>query len=99
MAPHRVVHAPVGCGVTPGMRMRRVACSITARTEAWLPPGRSTVKKSLARIAPAWERRNCDQAGPVRRRAGLMPLALRISQTVDAATLTPRPASSPWILR
>ena len=31
--------------------------------------------------------------------AGSMPLALRISQTVDAATLTPRPASSPWILR
>jgi hypothetical protein len=28
-----------------------------------------------------------------------MPLAFRISHTVDAATLTPRPASSPWILR
>ena len=28
-----------------------------------------------------------------------MPLVLRISHTVDAATLTPRPASSPWILR
>src|ERR1019366_550316 len=26
-----VVHAPVGCRVTPRMRMRRVACSITAR--------------------------------------------------------------------
>jgi len=35
----------------------------------------------------------------VRRRAGLMPLALRISRTVDAATLTPSPASSPFILR
>jgi hypothetical protein len=57
------------------------------------------VKKSHARIASAWERKNCDQAGPVRRRAGSMPLALRISHTVDAATLTPRPASSPWILR
>jgi hypothetical protein len=32
-------------------------------------------------------------------RPGSMPLALRISQTVDAATLTPSPASSPWILR
>ena len=31
--------------------------------------------------------------------AGSMPLILRISPTVDAATLTPRPASSPWILR
>jgi hypothetical protein len=57
------------------------------------------VKKSHARIALAWERRNCDQVGPVCGRPGSMPLALRISQTVDAATLTPRPASSPWILR
>ncbi len=57
------------------------------------------MKKSHARIASAWERRNCDQVGPVCRRPGSMPLALRISQTVDAATLIPRPASSPWILR
>jgi hypothetical protein len=57
------------------------------------------VKKSHARIASAWKRRNCAQAGPVCRRPGSMPLALRISQTVDAATLTPRPASSPWSLR
>jgi hypothetical protein len=26
------VHSPVGCRVTPRMRMRRVACSITAST-------------------------------------------------------------------
>ena len=32
------------------------------------------VKKLLARIAPAWERRNCDQVGPARRRAGPVPL-------------------------
>jgi hypothetical protein len=57
------------------------------------------VKKSQARIASAWERKNSGQAGPVRRRAGSMPLAFKISHTVDAATLTPRPASSPWILR
>jgi hypothetical protein len=57
------------------------------------------VKKSQARIASAWERKNCDQVGPARRRAESMPLALRISYTVDAATLTPKPASSPWILR
>jgi hypothetical protein len=56
-------------------------------------------EESRARIASAWERKNCDQAGPVRRRAGPVPLALRISPTVDAATLTPKPASSPWILR
>src|ERR1019366_7977729 len=29
------VHSPVGCRVTPRMRMRRVACSITASTQAW----------------------------------------------------------------
>src|ERR1019366_6499525 len=64
-----------------------------------VPPGRSTVKKSHARIASAWERRNCDQAGPDRRGAGSIPAFLRISHAVDAATFTPRPASSPWILR
>ena len=57
------------------------------------------MKKSHARIASAWERRNRDQVGPVSRGAGALPLTLRISQTVDAATLTPRPAISPWILR
>jgi hypothetical protein len=81
------------------MRMRRVACSITASTQARVPPGRSTVKKSQARIASAWERRNCDQAGLVRRGARPVPLAWRISQTAGAATLTPGPASSPWIRR
>ena len=64
-----------------------------------MPSSRSTVKKSHASMASAWDRRNCDQATPVCRWPGSMPLALRISQTVDAATLTPRPASSPWILR
>jgi hypothetical protein len=93
------VHAPVGYRVTPRMRMRRVACSITASTQARVPPGRSTVKKSHARIASAWERRNRDQLGPVRLGAGPMPWVLRISQTVDAATLTPSPARSAWIRR
>jgi hypothetical protein len=46
-----VVHSPVGCRVTPRMRMRRVACSITARTQAWVPSSRSALKKSHARIA------------------------------------------------
>src|SRR5512135_2576715 len=50
-------------------------------------------------MASAWERRNCDQGGPDRRGAGSMPAFFRISHTVDAATFTPRPASSPWILR
>jgi hypothetical protein len=36
--------------------------------------------------------------GPVRRGAGSMPAVFRISHTVDAAILWPRPAGSPWIL-
>ena len=43
--------------------------------------------------------RRASQVGPGRRGAGSMPLALRISHTVDAATFTPSPANSPWILR
>jgi hypothetical protein len=35
-----------------------------------VPSSRSAVKKSHARIASAWERRNSDQVGPVRRGAG-----------------------------
>jgi len=77
------------------MRFRLVACSITARTWAWVPSSRSTVKKSHARIASAWQRRNCGQVGPVRRGAGPMPWVLRISHTVDAATLTPQAGQFP----
>src|ERR1035441_8524555 len=36
------------------------------------------------------------EAGPDRRGAGAIPAFLRISQTADAETRTPRPASSPW---
>jgi hypothetical protein len=61
--------------------------------------GQAGCEEGRARIASACERRNCDQASPVRRRAGSIPLALRISRTVDAATFTPSPASSPWIRR
>jgi hypothetical protein len=61
--------------------------------------GQVDAEKSQARIASAWERRNCGQVGPIRRGAGSIPLVLRISHTVDAATVTPSPASSPWILR
>src|SRR6266567_1490051 len=56
-------------------------------------------EESRARMASAWERRNCDRAGPVCRRPGSMPLALRIFRTADAATFMPSPASSPWTLR
>src|ERR1035438_4223207 len=93
------VHSPVGCKVTPRMRIRLVACSIRARTYAWVPSSRSAVKKSHAGIASAWERRNCGQVGTDRRGAGSIPAFLRISHTVEAAIFTPRPASSPWILQ
>jgi hypothetical protein len=61
--------------------------------------GQAGREESRARITSAWERRNCGQAIPDRRGAGSIPAFLRISHAVDAATFTPRPASSPWILR
>ena len=61
--------------------------------------GQAGGEESRARIASAWERRNCDQVGAVRRGAGSIPAFFRIAHTVAAATFTPRPASSPWILR
>ena len=79
--------------------MRRVACSVTARAWAWVPSGRPAMKKPHARIASAWQRRNWDQAGPVRRGAGPIPAFFKISHTVEAGTRAPSPASSPWILR
>src|ERR1017187_2554858 len=54
------------------------------------PSSRSAVKKSQARIASAWERRNCDQVGPVRRGAGPIPAFFRISHAVDAVLLENR---------
>jgi hypothetical protein len=56
--------------------------------------------KSQARIAAAWERRKDAQVGPVSRRgAGSIPALVRISHTVEAAMMIPRPASSPWMRR
>jgi hypothetical protein len=68
-----VTHAAVGLVVAPRMWMRRVACSMTARQYTWAPFSRSMVKKSVAMIASAWDRRNCAQVGPVGRGAGTIP--------------------------
>ena len=57
------------------------------------------MNKSHTMIASAWERRNCAQNGPLRRGAGAIPCRSKISQTVDGATVTPRPANSPAIRR
>ena len=61
----------------------------------WLPEGDLV----FVVLDSAWERRNSDQVGPVRRGAGSMPAFFRISHTVDAETRAPSPASFPWILR
>src|SRR5258708_8364667 len=79
--------------------MRRVPCSMTARTQTFVPLSRSAVKKSSTRIPCAWDRRNSAQLGPPRRGARLIPALLRIRQTVDGAIVMPSPASSPWIRR
>jgi len=55
--------------------------------------------KSIARIASAWERRKAAQVTVARCGDGSMSAVLRISHTVDAATATPRRASSPWMRR
>ena len=42
--------------------------------------------------------RNCRQVGPARRGAGSRPALFKMFQTIEAATVWPRPTSSPWIL-
>jgi hypothetical protein len=59
----------------------------------------AAVKKSRAKIPCACDRGNSAHPGPSRRGAGPVPAFLRISQTVDGATVMPSPASSPWIRR
>jgi K+:H+ antiporter subunit KhtT len=48
-------------------------------------------------MASAWVRRNAAQLVEVRSGAGSVPASLRVSRTVDAATLIPRTSSSPWM--
>jgi hypothetical protein len=57
----------------------------------------STTRKSQARIACAWAAKNCRQLGPARRGVGSLPVACRISHTVEAAIVYSSRASSPWI--
>jgi hypothetical protein len=77
----------VRCAVVPRMRIRRLACSMTARMY-WRCAVRVTVSmKSQASSFSAWERRKSAQVVMPRWGAGSMPSALRISQTVEGATL------------
>lgn len=94
-----VVQAAVGWAVVPMMWMRRVACSMMAKTYSRAPVRVRVSKKSAARIACAWLRRKLAQVWWSRWGAGSMPWAWRISQTVEGATLISRAASSPWMRR
>jgi hypothetical protein len=58
------------CSVAPRTRMRRLPCSITARTYIFVPLSKSAVKKSSARIPCARDLRNSvPQGRPARSRA------------------------------
>ncbi len=87
----------MGCAVTPVMCRRLVRCSRNASAYSLRPTAVSRWKNSAAMMPWAWLVRNSLQVGPVRRGAGPMPAACRISQTVDAAIGCPSRAGSPWI--
>ena len=79
--------------------MRRVECSMTAKTYS-ARPGQGADLEEIAgeqRVGLA-----AQEVGPGGVRAfgrGWDAVLLRISQTVEAATLMPRAASSPWMRR
>jgi hypothetical protein len=61
--------------------MRRLACSMTARTYILVPVSVIVSMKSAANSASACERRNCDQVVAARSGAGSTPAVRRISHT------------------
>jgi hypothetical protein len=70
--------------------MRRVACSMTARTN-WREPSKVTVsKKSQAISASAWERRKLAQVVLVRSGAGVDPGLAEDLPDGGGGTLMPR---------
>ena len=94
-----VTHAAVGCPVAPRIRMRRLACSITAKMYIRAPASVMVSMKSAASNASACERRNCVQVVAARFGAGSIPDARRNSHTVDAATVIPSVSNSPCTRR
>ena len=56
-----VAQSAVGCVVAPRTRIRRLVCSMTAKTYTLVPFRVVAVKKSQARIAWAWPHRNAAQ--------------------------------------
>jgi hypothetical protein len=83
--------------MNPSRWTRLVACSIAHSTYRVLSQIVSTVKKSVAQTPLAWDRRNSDHDGPVRRGAGPRPARRRMSLTVVSPIQMPRPRSSPWM--
>jgi hypothetical protein len=70
--------------------MRRVECSMTAKTYRRAPVRVRVSKKSQASRPSAWPRKKSAQVKFCLSGAGGMLCSLRISQTVEAATLMPR---------
>ena len=94
-----VVQSPVGCFVMRARRTRRVSSSIKNSTYQRRNMMVSTVKKSVATIAPVWDAMNCHPDGPVRSGVGPRSAVRRIFHTVDAAIQWPSLTSSPWMRR
>jgi hypothetical protein len=94
-----VVHAPLGCALTPTRNVRREPCATAISAEIRLSNTVSTGTKSTARTALACAVRNCLQLGPDRRGAGSMPASCRICHTVEAAMRWPSRTSSPCTRR
>lgn len=57
LRPSCTIHSPVGCAVAPRIRIRRVECSMTAKTYSCAPVRVRTSNRSLASRASAWLRR------------------------------------------
>lgn len=93
------VQRPVGCAVTPAMCSRRAPCSRNTSAYTRRRSTRSMWTKSQAMMPSACAVRNSRHVGPLRRGAGSMPAAVRISQTVVELTGCPSRTSSPWIRR
>ena len=89
-----VTHAVVGCAVALRIRTRRVVCSITAGMYLRVPVSVTASKRSVARVASAWEGRNAVRLSEVCAGAGSAPAFFGIFQAVDAVTVMPRMGSS-----
>jgi hypothetical protein len=94
-----VLYRPVSGGVGGDAGDMQVPGAVFEERQRVQPLAEDGVemKKSAARMSLAWFVRNSRQVGLVRRGAGSMPAAWRISDTVDAAIGCPRRPSSPWI--